>query len=131
MLSKELEEMLNENSLEYKLRELFRQAEKASRLAITDLHYVNFTLGYTKEVPMKFTICKFEDIENTQLANNIDHKKLTGKEFLEMLKTYDEKLSSLLSENFGSRYILKIYSEEDKYDKYFTRIYAVIEDTQK
>lgn len=139
MLSKEIEEMViasenKVNTLEYKLPELFRQAEEASGLKPVCSDYIEFKLGNTKVVPMVFMIDDFEDIDDTSILNNAEHRQLSGKEFLEMLKAYDEKLSSLLAENYGSRYTFKILSKKytlKKLNTEFTRIYAEIEDTEE
>lgn len=135
------EEMINENRLEYTLRdkiecdlrEIFRQAEEASGLVITDPNYTRFALGKTSDMPMQFTIAKLDDIDGAITADGIEYDDLSGKEFLEALKVYHEKLSELWAKHYGPRYKFRIVSKKytlKKLNTEYTRIYAEIEDTE-
>lgn len=140
------EEMINyklRDKIEYELREIFKQAEKASGLFITDPAYMRFKLGKTSEMPMQFTIAKLDDdTYGTPIVNGIEYDDLSGKEFLEASKVYYEKLSELCAKSFGPRYKFRIVSKKSKRlvkestdskvpRDCITEIYAVLEYTTK
>ena len=148
MLNKNIEALViasenKVNTLEYKLADFFKQAENASGLKPIDPDYIEFKLGNTKKAPMQFVIDEFEDMDDTSILANAHHKKLSAREFFEMLKAYDEKLSELLAENFDSKYTLEITaSSHSKYHSARTeyhedsvteykRINAIIKNTEE
>ena len=142
MVSKEIEEMLNGKGLKNVLADFFRQAEEASGIVPIDVEYAYFKVcdnSKKEKALMKFDIIEFNSLDDIHiLSNDCKDLKVTSEELLKKLEAYDEKLSSLLAENYGSRYIFKILRRKNilhivgsKDDTECTEIFGVIEDTQK
>lgn len=141
MLSKAIEEMLNEKDLKSVLGDFFKQAEEASGIIPVDVGYTYFKScdnPRKERAPMKFDIIEFSSLDNIHIVLK-DGKdlKVTSEELLKKLEAYDEKLSSLLAEHYGSRYrftilprknILHIVGSKDYTE--CIEIFGVIEDTQ-